>query len=240
MKEPPVVGEADKLRALTEDPELRTLMGKHYADGESEASLWAFIEKADAAFPDWQATIDRSRRDGDMLRATVIHCVKAVGKRGDLTETDRLIATKDEADFKTLFSKARRYGFLGQEEAFRLAELARDIAILAGLSREEQERLRKRTLIDWASKAGSAPKRKLWEAQATELGLEICAGDPAPSHERAAKDILNKWPSLEPGRPPQPRPPNIRTLAAFIAKERAAKRLPGVGRPRRGGRPPRR
>ena len=82
MKKQPVVGEADKLRALTEDPELRTLMEKHYADGESEASLRAFIEKADAAFPDWQATIDRSRRDGDMLRATVIHCVKAVRKRG--------------------------------------------------------------------------------------------------------------------------------------------------------------
>lgn len=46
----PTVGETDKLRALTEDPELRALMEQYYAAsaGEAEPILEAFARKAKA------------------------------------------------------------------------------------------------------------------------------------------------------------------------------------------------
>ena len=77
----PTVGETDKLRALTDDPELRALMEQYYAAKPSErepygAFLEVFIAKADALYPDWRETLEAAgerrphrARAGDTLRA---------------------------------------------------------------------------------------------------------------------------------------------------------------------------
>ena len=87
----PAVGETDKLRALTEDPELRALMEQYYAasPGEAEPILEAFGRKAKALHPDWRETIERSERDGVILRALFIHTLKEARARPDLTEFEQ-------------------------------------------------------------------------------------------------------------------------------------------------------
>ena len=74
----PTVGETDKLRALTEDPELRALMEQYHAASApgNERILKVFVEKADELHPDWRETIERGERDGVILRSRFIDTLK--------------------------------------------------------------------------------------------------------------------------------------------------------------------
>jgi hypothetical protein len=211
MKERHVVGEADKLRALTEDPGLRELMEKYYAEGKGGSIREAFIERAEAAFPDWRETVDWSSRAGEMLLGLMVHCVQQVRSRADLSEIDRLIARKDEADFKAIFDKARNNGFLAEEDVYRLGELAMGMAVLAGLSPEEHVRLRNSVKSEFGRKGGETEKTKPWHPQARERAYGEWQEDPNLSDGETATAILAKWEGL-------PKPPEHRSVAAFVGK----------------------
>ena len=107
----------DKLRALTDHPELRALMEQFYATPPfgHEPILEAINEKADALYPGWRETIDRAKREGAFLRNAAILCVKVVPQREDLSEFERSRAKDAEVEFKAIFEKALEQGFLDKE-----------------------------------------------------------------------------------------------------------------------------
>ena len=140
----PAVGGTDKLRALTEDPELRALMEQYYAasPAESEPILEAFNEKADARHPDWRETIERSERDGVILRALFIHSLKEARARPDLTERDQLEIMELEAEFvmhSEIFSITAPVSAAAQG-AIRLASVVQKMEMIARLGLEEAEK----------------------------------------------------------------------------------------------------
>ena len=104
------VGQADKLRALTDDPELRALVEKYYAVKPSErepygAFLEVFIAKTDALYPHWRETLEAAGSDGRIVRALAIHCVLRIRARSDLDELERFEAKTAETDFVSSFDE---------------------------------------------------------------------------------------------------------------------------------------
>ena len=226
----PTVGETDKLRALTEDPELRALMEQYYAAsaGEAEPILEAFARKAKALHPDWRETIERSERDGVILRALFIHSLKEARARPDLTERDQLEIMELEAEFvmrSEIFSIAAPVSAVAQG-AIRLASVVQKVEMIARLGLEEAERRKRRAMSVGGQKGGKksgktrSRENKPWAPHATELAQVIYSELPDPSDENIAVEIKTRW-KLE-----DPFPPTVRTLERFMPELREAGKLP--------------
>ena len=219
----PTVGETDKLRALTEDPELRALMEQYDAALPAELGpiLEAFNEKADALYPDWRETVERSRRDGVYLCAVFIHTLKEARARPDLTEFEQFQIKDLEAEFVTLFDMFSAAPPDVAERAFKLALAVQEMALIARFRPEEVLKFKLRALVEGGQrggkKSGEARRRenKPWARHATDLAQAICAEFPDASHETVALEIVGRW-KLE--RPP----PGVRTLEKFVSEFRKA------------------
>jgi hypothetical protein len=229
MRKPPV-GESDKLRALTEDPELRALMEQYYAapPGEGEQILEAFAKKAAALHPDWRQTIQRSKRDGVLLRAFFIHSLKEARARPDITEVERLKIMELEAEFvmhSNIFSASAPVSAAAQG-AIRLASAAQEMEMIARLGVEEAERRKRRAISKGGQKGGKKSgkvrgrENKPWAPHATELAQVIYSELSDPPDEEVAVEIKTRW-KLE-----HLLPPSVRTLLRFIPELRQAGKLP--------------
>jgi hypothetical protein len=191
----------DKLRALTEAPELRALMERYYAapSGEREPILEAFNKKADSLYPDWQETIERSRRDGVKLRTFFIHSLKEARGRPDLTEFEQLEIKVLEVEFVTLFDAFLATSPEVREAALRLASAAQEMEMTARLGLEEVERRKRRAMSEGGRKGGKnsgktrGGENRPWVPHATDLAQVICAELPGASNAQVAVEILNRW-----------------------------------------------
>ena len=199
----PTVGETDKLRALTEDPELRALMEQYYAAsaGEAEPILEAFAAKADELHPDWRETVERAERDGVILRALFIHSLKEARARPDLTERDQLEIMELEAEFVMrfeIFSVAAPVS-AAAEGAIRLASVVQKMEMIARLGLEEAEKRKRRAMSEGGQKGGKksgkarSRENKPWAPHATELAQVICSELPGASDENVAVEIETRW-----------------------------------------------
>ena len=223
----PTVGETDKLRALTEDPELRILMEQCDAALPAELGpiLEAFNEKADALYPDWRETVERSRRNGVYLRAVFIHTLKEARARPDLTEFEQFQIKDLETEFVTLFDMFPAASPDVAEPAFKLALAVQEMALIARFGPEEVLKLKLRALVAGGRKGGKnnrtrSRENKPWARHATDLAILICSKFPDASDEHVAVEIINGW-KLE-----TPLPPGVRTLKRFVSELRKAERLP--------------
>jgi hypothetical protein len=221
----PSVGETDKLRALTEDPELRALMEQFYAVPAAgrEPIVKAFNEKADALHPDRREAVERSKLDGGMLRAMFIHTLKETLARPNLTEFEQLKVKDVEAEFITLFDTFLAAPPAVREGAFRLALAVQDMALAARLEPGEEDRLRRQALIDMARKGGTtAKKEKPWVAYAMMLALKIPEMDRTLSNSKIADKLWDWWALEKPAEwvGKKPARPSHDTLADFIGKLR--------------------
>ena len=223
----PTVGETDKLRALTEDPELRALMEQCDAALPAELGpiLEAFNEKADALYPDWRETVERSRRDGVYLRAMFINTLKEARARPDLTEFQQFQIKDLEAEFVTLFDIFSAASPDVAEHAFKLALAVQEMALIARFAPEEVLKFKLRALVEGGErggkKSGEARRRENqpWASHATDLAKVICDKLPRPSNEDVAVEIVSRWKLETP-------PPGVRTLAAFMSELRKSGILP--------------
>jgi hypothetical protein len=229
MKKPTVV-ETDKLRALTEDPELRALMEQHEAALPAERGpiLEAFNEKADALHPGWQETVERAERDGVILRSLFIHSLMEALARPDLTERDQLEITQLAREFAM---RSRIYSAAApvSEEArgaIRFASVVQKMTLIATLGPKEAERRRRRAMSQGGQKGGKKSSKtrsrenKLWAPHATELAQVIDSEPPELSDDDFASEIKTRW-KLE-----SPLPPSMRTLKRFVSDLLKAGKLP--------------
>ncbi|HZZ24024.1 MAG TPA: hypothetical protein VFE60_16220 [Roseiarcus sp.] len=224
----PAVGETDKLRALTEDQELRALMEQYYAAsaGEAEPILEAFGKKAKAVHPDWRETIEGSERDGRILRALFVHTLKEAQARPDLTEFERFKIKELETEFVALFDAFLAVSPAVREAAFRLASTTQEMEMIARLGLEEAEKRKRRALSEGGHRGGKASgkvrsrENKPWAGHAAELAQVICAELPDASNEKVAVEVVSGW-KLE-----TPLPPTARTLEKFVSELRKAGTLP--------------
>jgi hypothetical protein len=223
----PTVGESDKLRALTEDPELRALMEQYYAApaAEREPILKAFSEKADGLHPDWRETIERSERGGVILRALFIHALKDARARPDLTEFEQFQIKDLEAEFVMIFDTFSDAFPVVAERAFKLALAFQEMTLIARFAREEVLKFKLRALVRGGKRGGkkSAELRrrenKPWARPATDLAIVICGELPQASDETVAVETVSRWKLESP-------PPTVRTLATFVSELRRAGTLP--------------
>jgi hypothetical protein len=223
----PTDGETDKLRALTEDSELRALMEQYYAAsaGEAEPILEPFARKAKALHPDWRETIERSERDGRILRALFIHALKEARARPDLTEFEQFKIKDLEIEFVRIFDAFLATSPAVREAAFRLALAAQGMEMIARLGLEEAERRKRRAQSQGGQKGGKnsgktrSRENKPWARHATDLAKVICAELPDASDETVAVEIVNRWKLETP-------PPGARWLAKFVSELRKAGTLP--------------
>jgi hypothetical protein len=219
----PAVGETDKLRVLTEDPELRTLMEQYYSApaGEREPILEAFNEKAEELHPDWRETVERAKRDGVMLRALFIHTLKEARARRDLTEFEQFKIKNLEAEFVTIFDTLS-VASPDAERAVKLALAVQEMEMIARLGLEEAERRKLRAMSEGGQKGGiksgktRGRENKPWAPHATELARVIYSELPDPSDEDVAVEIKTRW-KLE-----DLPPPSVRTLVRFMPELRPA------------------
>ena len=228
MKEP-AVGKTDKLRALTEDSELRALMEQHCAAsaGEAEPILKAFAAKADELHPEWRETVERAERDGVILRALFIHALKEARARPDLTERDPLEIMELEAEFlmhSEIFSLTAPISVAAQG-AIRLASVVQKMEMIARLGLENAEKRKRRAMSEGGRKGGkqsgkARKENRPWVAHATELAQAIFSKLPKASDEDVALEIHNRW-KLE-----YPPTPSVRTLLRFFNELREAGTLP--------------
>jgi hypothetical protein len=226
----PAVGETDKLRALTEDPELHALMERYDAASavESEPIIKAFVETADVRHPGWRETFERAERDGVILRALFIHSLKEARARPDLTKRDRLEIVELEAEFlmhSEIFSLTAPVS-VAARGAIRFAYVVQKMEMIARLGLEEAEE-RKRLAMskggrDGGTNSGKARARenKPWAPHATELAQEIHSKRPGASDREIALKIVSRWKLA------QPLAPTVRTLDRFVSELREAGKLP--------------
>jgi hypothetical protein len=227
MRKPPT-GESDKLRALTDDPELRALMEQYYAASAAgrEPILRAFNVKADGLHPDWRETVERSERGGVILRALFIHALKDARARPDLTEFEQFQITELEAEFVTIFDMFLAASPVVAERAFKLALAVQEMALIARFEREEVLKWKLRALVEGGKKGGKKSgevrrrENKPWAPHATDLAIVICGELADPSDENVAMEIVSRW-KLE-----EPLPPTVRWLAKFVSDLREAGTLP--------------
>jgi hypothetical protein len=227
MKEP-AVGKTDKLRALTEDSELRALMEQYYASsaGEAEPILKAFAAKADELHPEWRETVERAERDGVILHALFIHALKEARARPDLTEHDLLEIVELEAEFVMRFEILSVTAPVSAAAggAIRLASVVQKMEMIARFGLEEAEKRKRRAMSEGGRKGGKKSgkarrENRPWAPHATDLAQAICAKLPDPSDETVAVEIVSRWKLETP-------PPGVRTLATFVSELRKAGTLP--------------
>jgi hypothetical protein len=181
----------DKLRVLTEDPQLRALMKRYFAaPTEREAVLEAFAEKADALHPDWQEIIERSRREGGYLRAMFIHTLKETLARPSLTAFEHFKIKDRCSEFIALFDEA-------SPAAIRLAVAVQDMALDAGLGPDEVERIRSETRKQHGepgAKARSKTRREkadTWKKWVTENAPKTRADYPTFNQADLADELID-------------------------------------------------
>jgi hypothetical protein len=225
----PTDGETDKLRALTEDPELRALMEQLYvaSAGEAEPIVQAFAAKADELHPEWRETVECAERDGVILRALFIRALKEARARPDLTERDQLEIMELEAEFVMPFEIFSVTAPLSPAAgaAIRLASVVQKMEMIARLSLEETEKRKRRAMSERGREGGknsgkARKENRPWVPHATELAQDFCAKHPDASNEQVAVEIVNGW-RLE-----TPLPPTVRTLEKFVSELREAGTLP--------------
>jgi hypothetical protein len=186
----PTVGETDKLRALTEDPELRALMEQiHAAPPEKRGQLYqAFNEKADALYPDWRETLKAAGSDGRIVRAIAIHCVLRIRARSDLDELERFAAKTAEADFVSSFDEVT--GSPNASAAFRMTLAFHELMRIAKLDPDEMVEIARQARKSNARMAGSEPKsERAWVAPALRSARRLFKQNRCMSSEGAAKII---------------------------------------------------
>jgi hypothetical protein len=223
----PAVGESDKLRALTDDPELRALMEQYYAASAAgrEPILRAFNEKADGLHPDWRETVERSERGGVILRALFIHALNDARARPDLTEFERFQIKDLEAEFVTTFDTFSLDSPVVAERAFKLALVVQEMEMIARLGLEEAEKRKRRAMSEGGQKGGKksgqtrSRENKPWAPHATELAQVIYSELSGPSDEDVAVEIKTRW-KLE-----HVPAPSVRTLVRLMPELRQAGKL---------------
>jgi hypothetical protein len=193
----PTVGETDKLRALTEEPELRALMERYYAApaGERESNetfLEAFISKAAALFPDWRETWQAAESNGSIVRALAIHCVLQIRARSDLDEPERFEAKIAEANFVMSFNEVAKSP--NASAAFRMMSAFYELMRIAKLDPEEMEELRRQAVRTSALNASKTRKKERPRVvHARELALAIANENPEFSFAQIVEEIPNRW-----------------------------------------------
>jgi hypothetical protein len=215
----------NKLRALTEDRQLRALMEEHDAapPDDKERVLKAFIEKAGATYPAWKRTVQRSERSSVILRAMFDHCVKTFLAVSDLAEFERARARQGAVEVQAAIEALQHGDPRAGEIAFKMATTVLFMALDAGLDRNEVEKLRKRMPAELGKRGGDTPKKeKPWRARATKLAQDAYLNDPKGSDAKIATAIFEGWPSEKRDRP-IPAPSKIRE------KLRDKKVLPAPG-----------
>jgi hypothetical protein len=193
----PAVGETDKLRALSDDPELRTLAEQYFAAKPTErepyeALLEAFIAKAVALYPDWRETWEAAKSDGRIVRALAIHCVLRIRARNDLAEFERFEAKTAEGNFVASFDEVAASP--DAAVAFRMMLSFYELMRIAKLDPEEMEELGRRAVRDSALNAGNTPKRDSpRRTHANELISELAKEHPGFLIEEIVEEIPNRW-----------------------------------------------
>ena len=232
----PAAGVADKLRALTEEPELQALVEKYDAapPDERERLHPDLIRAIHERFPGFVEEYERAFRNGDSLKAIFSQCMERVRVRPDLSAGRKTNAQEDAAGFMFVFDELKRED-LGPKEmkelAYELATRALFTGLRAGRSPEEAEEIELhaeigRRVVTGGRTGGKKSserrrrKNKPWAPHATELARVICDELPHASDETVAVEIVARW-KLE-----TPRPPGVRTLATFVSELRKARTLP--------------
>jgi DNA-binding Lrp family transcriptional regulator len=214
----PTVGETDKLRALTEDPELRALMEQiHAAPPEKRGQLYqAFNEKADALYPDWRETLKAAGSDGRIVRAIAIHCVLRIRARSDLDELERFAAKTAEADFVSSFDEVT--GSPNASAAFRMTLAFHELMRIAKLDPDEMAEIARQLRKDIAAHAGSQPKtEKDWVQPVLNAARRLFKHDPFMKSQPAANTIKETMGE---------NCPDVRWVAQLIRNKRDGNTLP--------------
>jgi hypothetical protein len=228
MKKPPV-GKTDKLRALTDDPELRALMEQYYAAsaGKAEPILKAFAAKADELHPEWRETVEHAERDGVILRALFVHALKEARARPNLTERDQLEIMELEAEFFMRFEIFSVTAPLSAAAggAIRLASVVQKVEMIARHGVKEAEKRKRHAMSEGGRKGGensgkARRENRPWVPHATELMQVIYSKLPGASGGDVAVEIKTQW-KLE-----TPLAPTVRTLEKFVSEFRKAGTLP--------------
>ena len=183
----------DKLRALTDHPELRALMEQFYAaPTEREVVLEALAEKADALYPDWQEIWAAAVSDGRIMRALAIHCVLRIRERSDLDEFERFKAKTAEADFVTSFDKVTASP--NASAAFRMTLAFYELMRIARLDPEEMKELTQQVVSDRQQTFAKTPRKdKPRVAHAKVLACEIAKENSRLWSVEIAEEIPNRW-----------------------------------------------
>jgi hypothetical protein len=190
------------------------------------AILEAFGRKAKARHPDWRETIERSERDGRILRALFIHSLKDARARPFLTAFERIRIEEMENEFVTLFDAFLATSTAVRESAFTLALAAQEMEMVARLGLEEAERRKRRAQSEGGQRGGKKSgkvrgrENKPWPRHATELAQVICSELPGASNETVAFEIVSRWKLVT------PLPPSVRWLETFVSELRRARKLP--------------
>jgi hypothetical protein len=179
--------------------------------GAREPALTAFIKKADELYPDWRDTWEAKERDGTVLRALAIHCVRRIRERSDLDELDRLKAKEAEADFVMSFDEVKSSP--NSSAAFRMGLALGELMRIAKLDPEEMIVIERRALSAWRrngtlrSAETRRKNRDAWQEVAKERN------DPNLAINDLTAEMLNEWPQdvFRPG--PE-------TLAKFLRDQR--------------------
>jgi hypothetical protein len=196
MKQP-AVGETDKLRELTEHPELRAVVEHYFAAKPSErepygAFLEAYITKAAALYPDWREIWEAAGRDGRIVRALAMHCVLRIRARSDLDELERFEARTAEADLVTCFDEIT--GSPSASAAFRMTLAFYELMRIAKLDPEEMEELRRQAVRNSALNASNFPKKEgPRRAHARALTSVIANQNPEFTYSQIVEEIQNRW-----------------------------------------------
>jgi hypothetical protein len=215
------VGDTDKLRALTEEPELRALVARYNAApaGERESNetfLEAFTSKAAALFPDWRETWQVAESNGRIVRALAIHCVLRIRARSDLDELERFEAKTAETDFVSSFHEITESP--SASAAFRMTLAFHELMRIDKLDPDEMAEIARQLRKDIAAHAGSQPKtEKDWVQPVLNAARRLFKHDPFMKSQPAANTIKETMGE---------NCPDVRWVAQLIRNKRDGKTLP--------------
>lgn len=217
----PAVGQTDKLRELTEHPELRAVVEHYHAVKPKErepygASLEAFIPKAAALSPDWRDIWEAAVRDGRIVRALAKHFVARIRARSDLDEFERFEAKTAEADFVSSFDEVAESP--SASAAFRMTFAFHELMRIAKLDPDEMAEIARQLRKDIAAHAGSQPKtEKDWVLPVLNAARRLFKNDPFMRSQPAADTIKETMGE---------NCPDVRWVAQLIRNKRDGKTLP--------------
>ena len=215
------IGEADKLRALSDDPELRALVERHFEPKPSEREphktfLEAFIAKANALYPDWREIWKTAENDGRIVRALAMHCVLRTRARSDLDELERFEAKTAETDFVSSSDEVTESP--SASAAFRMTVAFHQLMRIAKLDPDEMAEIARQARRDNSSNAGSEQKtQRAWVSPALRAAWRLFRQNPSMSSQSAAETIKETMGE---------NCPDVRWVAQLIRDKRDGKALP--------------